>query len=83
MADQGQNLVTLVGVVHHVTSLGVFLDVDGRRVSWDETAWSPLDSSSQPATLRVERWFATQESLESFVEVTSHEASATKSSISK
>jgi hypothetical protein len=42
-----------------------------------------LLTAGEPATLRVERWFATQESLESFVEVTSHEASATKSSISK
>jgi hypothetical protein len=60
------DFVPIVGVVHHVTALGVFLDVGDRRVfvgrNCMEPARQPL-AAGEPATLRVEHWFATQEGL--------------------
>ena len=66
MDDQDKDLVTLVGVVHHVTSLGVFLDVGDRRVFVGQNCMKPLvqpTEAGEPATLRVYRWFARQEGL--------------------
>jgi len=61
-----EDLVTIVGVVHHVTSLGVFLDVGDRRVFVGQNcmeAFGHCLKSGEPATLRVYRWFAKQEGL--------------------
>jgi len=67
MADRSpDHLVTLVGVVHQVTSLGVFLDVVDRRVFVGQNCMEPLAcplEAGEPATLRVYRWFAKQEGL--------------------
>jgi hypothetical protein len=67
MTDRSpDDLVTLVGVVHQVTSLGVFLDVGDRRVfvgrNCMELLAPPLEPG-EPATLRVYLWFAKQEGL--------------------
>jgi hypothetical protein len=61
-----EDLVTVVGVVHHVTALGVFLDVGGGRVFFGNNCIKPLAqplSPGEPATLRVARWYAKQEGL--------------------
>jgi len=61
-----EDLVTIVGVVHHVTSLGVFLDVGDRRVFVGRNCMEPLASPpepGEPATLRVYRWYASPEGL--------------------
>ena len=66
MDDQDKDLITLVGVVHHVTSLGVFLDVGDRRVFVGRNCMEPVappPEAGEPATLRVHRWFAVQEGL--------------------
>jgi hypothetical protein len=67
MADPSPDeLVTVVGVVHHVTSLGVFLDVGDRRVFVGRNCMEPVappPEAGEPATLRVQRWFAVQEGL--------------------
>ena len=67
MADQNlEDLVTIVGVVHHVTSLGVFLEVGDRRVFVGRNCMESFSKSleaGEPATLRVQRWFAVQEGL--------------------
>ena len=60
------DFVPIEGVVHHVTDLGLFFDISGRRVfvgrNCMEPARQPL-AAGEPATLRVEHWFATQEGL--------------------
>ena len=67
MADQNlEDLVTIVGVVHHVTGLGVFLDVGDRRVFVGRHCMEPLApplEAGETATLRVYRWYASQEGL--------------------
>jgi hypothetical protein len=67
MADRNlEDLVTIVGVVHHVTGLGIFLDVGDRRVFVGRNCMEPLTSPSEPGepvTLRVYRWYARQEGL--------------------
>ena len=67
MADPSpDDLVTVVGVVYQVTSLGVFLDVRDRRVFVGHNCMEPLAArpeAGEPATLRVYRWFAKQEGL--------------------
>ena len=67
MADRSpDDLVTVVGVVHQVTSLGVFLNVVDRRVFVGRNCMeplAPLPEAGEPATLRVYRWFAKQEGL--------------------
>ena len=66
MDDQDKDLITLVGVVHHVTSFGIFLDVGDRRVFVGRNCMEPLvppPEAGEPATLRVYRWFAKQEGL--------------------
>ena len=64
MADRDlEDLFTIVGVIHHVTSLGVFLDVGDRRVFVGQALMEPLAqplTPGEPATLRVQRWFARQ-----------------------
>ena len=60
------DFVPIVGVVHHVTALGVFLDVGDRRVFVGQNCMKPLvqpAEAGEPATLRVYRWFAKQEGL--------------------
>jgi hypothetical protein len=60
------DFVPITGVVHHSTTLGVFLDVENRRV------FIPANCTSTPSrvfapgeavTLEVVRWFAKQEGL--------------------
>ena len=63
MDDQDKDLITLVGVVHHVTSFGIFLDVGDRRVFVGRhcmESFSEFLEAGEPATLRVQRWFAVQ-----------------------
>jgi hypothetical protein len=67
MADRAlDDLVTIVGVVHDITSLGVFLDVGDRRLSVGRNCMEPFGHApepGQPATLRMYRWYAVQEGL--------------------
>jgi hypothetical protein len=59
-----EDLVTVVGVVHHVTSLGVFLDVGDRRVFFGNNCMKSVAQAltpGEPAALRVHRWYARQE----------------------
>jgi hypothetical protein len=65
MADQ-DNFVPITGVVHHATSLGVFLDVGDRRVFIPPNCMSRLSRVFVPGetvTVDVLRWFAKQEGL--------------------
>ena len=60
------DFVPIVGVIHHVTSLGVFLDVGDRRVFVGRHCMEPLApplEAGETATLRVYRWYAVQEGL--------------------
>jgi hypothetical protein len=67
MADQNpDDFVTVVGVVHRVTNLGVFVDVRDRRVFVGLNCMEPLafpPEAGEPVTLRVYHWFAKQEGL--------------------
>jgi len=49
MADRDlQDLVTIVGVVHHVTPLGVFLEVGDRRVFVGRNCMEPFAHAPEP-----------------------------------
>ena len=58
--------MTITGVIHLVTSLGVFLYVDGRRAFVESQSMQPFTERPEPgatATVRVLRRFAEQEGL--------------------
>ena len=60
------DFVPIEGVVQRMTSLGVFLDVDRRRIFVPKTCFVMPDQpllSEQAATLQVLRWYAKQEGL--------------------
>ena len=52
MADL-EDLVTIVGVVHHVTSLGVFLEVGDRRVFVGRNCMELFSKSLEPVNRRL------------------------------
>jgi hypothetical protein len=65
-SKDADDFVSIEGVVHHVTSLGIFLDIHGRRVFVGQNCMEPLEQPPKPGetvTLRVPRWFARQEGL--------------------
>jgi len=60
------DFVPIEGVVHHVTDLGLFFDISGRRVFVGRNCMECLVRPPKPgetATLRVYRWYARQEGL--------------------
>jgi hypothetical protein len=60
------DFVPIVGVVHHVTALGVFLYVGDRRVFVGPNCMEPLAQpleAGELAALRVYRRYAVQEGL--------------------
>jgi hypothetical protein len=65
-SQDGDEYVTITGAIHLVTSLGVFLYVDGRRAFVEIQSMQPFTEtpeSGATATLRVLRRFADQEGL--------------------
>jgi hypothetical protein len=65
-SNDADDFVPIEGVVHHVTDLGIFLDISGRRVFVGRNCMEPLVQPPKPGetiTLRVPRWFARQEGL--------------------
>jgi hypothetical protein len=63
---ENEEFVPVIGVVHHQTSLGVFLEVAQRRVFLPRlcvSAPSRVFEAGEPATIMVLRSFAEQEGL--------------------
>ena len=61
------DFVPIEGVVHHVTDLGIFLEIGGRRVFVGRNCMESLVRPPKPGetvTLRLYRWYARQEALE-------------------
>ena len=61
-----EDFVPVVGVVHHQTSLGIFLDIEQRRVFIPAnctTTPSQVYEVGEPVTVWVLRRFAEQEGL--------------------
>jgi hypothetical protein len=66
MSRNNDDFVPIEGVVHLPTSLGVYLDVDRRRIFVPKTCYEMPDQpllSERAATLQVLRWYAKQEGL--------------------
>jgi len=66
MARNNDDFVPIEGVVHRVTSLGIFLDADRRRIFVPETCFEMPDQplqSDREVTLQVLHWYAKQEGL--------------------
>jgi len=60
------DFVPIEGVVHHVTDLGLFFDISGRRVFVGQNCMESLVRPPKPGetvTLHVYRWHAVQEGL--------------------
>ena len=66
MSRYNDDFVPIEGVVQRMTSLGVFLDVDRRRIFVPQTCYEMPDQplqSDREVTLQVLRWYAKQEGL--------------------
>ena len=66
MSGNNDDFVPIEGVVHRVTSLGIFFDADRRRIFVPNTCFEMPDQpllSERTATLQVLRWYAKQEGL--------------------
>jgi hypothetical protein len=60
------DLVSVEGVVHLATALGVFLDIVGRRVFLPAICITTLPQTftrGEAVTIKVARWYAKQEKL--------------------
>jgi hypothetical protein len=66
MPGNKNDFVPIEGVVRRMTSLGIFLDADRRRIFVPDTCFEIPDQpllSDRAVTLQVLRWYAKREGL--------------------